>query len=203
MLVVKIGGCNGSGKTSLVRAIIEDNNLQPKYTGKKIEAYYGESKKGVPIVVLGSYANVCGGMDTISDKFERLALIERYVIETPAKFSAASQNGIVIFEGLITGKTYGAIGEISDRPSQKGKWLYTFMDTPFEVCVERVLQRRKAAGNEAPFDPERTMRPTYKSCLAVARKAGQQGHHVIAVNHKLPSRKAAAKLLQEVMIHAS
>ena len=131
-------------------------------------------------------------MDTISDKFERLALIEKYLTLKPE---------ILIFEGLITGKTYGEIGKISERPAQHGKWLYTFMDTPFEVCVERVLQRRKAAGNNAPFDPERTMRPTFKSCLGVARNTGAPGHHVIAVNHKLPAKKAAAELLKQVLVH--
>lgn len=192
MLVIKIGGCNGSGKTSLVRAIIEDNKLQPKYDGKKVEAYMGCAPDFSSIVVLGSYKNTCGGMDTISDKEDRLALIRKYMGLMP---------DVLVFEGLITGKTYGRIGEISDMPSQRGKWLYTFMDTPFEVCVDRVLTRRKAAGNLAPFDPERTMRPTFKSCLSVARKAGSVGHPVISIDHTLSPTKAAKRLLNEAQAH--
>lgn len=183
-IVVKLGGCNGSGKTSLVSDIIFRAVSEPVTPrgARRPEAYRG-MYEGIPVYILGSYENVCGGMDTISDKEDRLKLIKKYVLK----------DGIVFFEGLITGKTYGAIGEISDK--QKGRWIYAFMDTPFETCVERVLQRRKARGNMAPFDPERTMRPTFKACASVARRAQEMGHEVVLVNHKLAPAKASTHLL--------
>jgi hypothetical protein len=107
-------------------------------------------------MVLGSYASTCGGMDSISDKEERLAFVKY----------ACKPGRIVVFEGLITGKTYGKLGELSEAHYKRkaGRWLYAFMDTPFDVCAARVLQRRAAAGNANPFDPERTMRSTFTSC---------------------------------------
>lgn len=173
MPVIKLGGCNGSGKTTLARAFLERFKLQPILTqGRKVQAY-GAEHKGQKYVLLGSYATVCGGMDTISDKLVRLALIDKY----------AEPDTVLMFEGLITGKTYGAIGAFSEESAQFGSWLYAFMGTPFEVCVERVLQRRQAKGNAAPFDPERTMRPTYGSCEGTARIAAERGHKVYTVDH--------------------
>lgn len=197
MYVIKIGGCNGSGKTSLVRAIIEGHGLNPIHNDKgKVEAYGGKLKTGEPIAVLGSYVNVCGGMDTISDKHDRVALLERY-LALGGPLSTTRRSGILIFEGLITGKTYGKMGEISSRPEQQGKWIYTFMDTPFEECVRRVLERRAAKGNNAPFDAERTMRPTFKSVQSVRAKAKAAGYHFIHdVDHTQTPKVAAATLLK-------
>lgn len=191
-VVIKVGGCNGSGKTTLARAMLKlYPEMVPIRQGAKIRGYVGGAVGKPNLYVLGSYENVCGGMDTISDKEERLSLVRRY----------AEMRGdqIVFFEGLITGKTYGAFGVMSEEPKHMGKWLYAFMDTPFDVCVERVLQRRAAKGNTAPFDPERTMRPTFKGVAAVARRAAEAGHKVVMVNHKSKPETAARALLARAM----
>lgn len=190
--VVKIGGCNGSGKTSLARAIIELSDAKPfkPRNWRKVQAYMG-LWEGIPITVLGSYENVCGGMDTISDKDVRFKLVKDY----------SALTGIVFFEGLITGKTFGALGALSNE--QRGRWLYAFMDTPFEVCVERVLARRAAKGNLAEFDPERTMRPTFKSCTATMHRAATEGHSVYDVMYRMEPRVAAMDLLRKATSYAN
>lgn len=196
-IVVKLGGTNGSGKTSVARALLEiiqhkyvnlpnGNQSTEDYAGGRIESYGGELV-GLTWVVLGSYKNVCGGMDTISDKEVRLDMIHRGI----------EDYDVVFFEGLITGKTYGAIGELSEKPPHK--WIYAFMDTPFDVCVDRVMARRAAAGNAAPFAPERTMRPTYKSVQATSLRAGKQGHKVLWLPHKQPPKILANLIIDEVI----
>jgi hypothetical protein len=170
--VIKLGGCNGSGKTSVAKAVMDLAEVMPfRWTGnRKSPNFYDGQWQGRPVVVLGSYESACGGMDTISDKDERVAMI-KWAIEN------IDDNGIVFFEGLMTGKTYGALGAMSEVHKAMGTpWLYAFLDTPFEVCVERVLTRRKAAGNHEPFDPERTMRSTFDSCLHLREKL--QGERV-------------------------
>ena len=197
MKVIKIGGCNGSGKSSLVRELLALASVgaEPKLhygKGIKVDAYKvpptQQPRKYIrpPLIVLGDYSSPCGGMDTISDKFKRLELLERYAIE----------DNIVVFEGLITGKTYGAIGDISERATHKGHWLYCFMDTPFDTCVERVLKRRAQKRNFNAFDPDRTMRSTYKAVQSVAKRAAAEGHSVYWINHKSTPQQAAANLLQ-------
>ena len=203
-IVVKLGGTNGSGKTSVAKALL--NMMKDKYAtdSKDVDhnlpapckvAYYTGRLDRKMWSVLGDYRNVCGGMDTISDKLERLKLV-RYVAEKHAD--------VTFFEGLITGKTYGAFGAMSEEPQHKGRWIYAFMDTPFEVCVERVKARRYAAARakglpQPPLlDAERTMRPTYKSVQAVAKRAAVQGHKVVWLPHKLKPEHIAQYLVNEV-----
>jgi hypothetical protein len=137
-------------------------------------------------------------MDTISDKDDRLELVRRMIS------GKGHADRIVLYEGLITGKTYGAMGELSEK---KGDWIYAFMDTPFDVCVERVLARRAARGNTEPFDPERTMRPTFRSCEALSRKlidGTLPGHDVYHVNHKQQPATAAKNLVSYALkFHAT
>lgn len=201
--VVKLGGVNGSGKTSVARGILrlmDDRETQPVelLSGKKSVVHYG-TYNGVDLCVLGKYEAACGGMDTISDKYDRFNLVAE----------SATKGLIVFFEGLITGKTYGALGGLSEQHlnAKVGKWLYAFMDTPFDVAAERVMQRRLAAGNTAPFDPERTMRSTYTSCTrlasylkgeAVGRNVVRQ-QPVIMLNHKHTPAKLAKALLAKAL----
>jgi len=187
MIVVKLGGTNGSGKTSIARALMEMMGQSiARHHGGKIQAYSGKVE-GRVWAILGNYENVCGGMDTISDKNIRLAMVRHW--------AENAHVDVVFFEGLITGKTYGAFGAMSEEPQHIGKWLYAFMDTPFEECVARVTQRRQAKGNEAPFDAERTMRPTYKAVNSVALRAATVGHTVYKVPYQLTPAQAASSLV--------
>lgn len=197
MTVVKLGGCNGSGKTTIARAVLELSNAKPEHDAKigtKNPNWYLGEYDGHRVAVLGSYETVCGGMDTISDKDDRFNFVKKM----------AKGFDIVFFEGLITGKTYGALGELSEKHFDKDiLWLYAFMDTPFNVCVKRVLKRRKERGALGAFDPERTMRPTFTSCerlrgklLSAALPVNTEWMHCVHdVNHKEPALEEAKKLL--------
>lgn len=170
MSVIKLGGCNGSGKTSVARGLLDAMTKQKRHeyqlkSGKTGVFYRGRYDfTGVDVYVLGKYDNVCGGMDTISDKEDRFSMVQ--------DLSESNPKAIVFFEGLITGKTFGALGDLSvAHQALNIPWLYAFMDTPFDVCVDRVLMRRARAGKaDEPFDPERTMRPTFNSCTRLAQK---------------------------------
>lgn len=197
--VVKMGGCNGSGKTTVAKEVMKLTDAKPKtWKGtRKSPNYYEGVYEGFPVLVLGSYETACGGMDTIGDKFERIAFVEW----------AAKANRIVFFEGLMTGKTYGALGTISEShvAGKRGTWLYAFLDTPFEVCGDRVRNRRVAAGNYAMFNPERTMRSTFNSVQHLYEKIRQERqakigdqpypHPTIMLDHTLKPVALARRLL--------
>lgn len=188
MTVIKIGGTSGSGKSTLVRGIFSISKFVDKRYGERGKVLVNEYRyKRVPLYILGSYENVCGGMDGISDKEERLRLIKQYI----------DKPGITIFEGLIVGGTYGEIGALSE--AQKGAWLYAFMGTPYEECVKRVLKRRKAAGNDKPFDPEKTLKGKLRACESVAARAHTEGHHIHWVNHLLKPEESAKHLLDAAL----
>ena len=188
--VIKLGGCNGSGKTTLARAVMDLAGVQPCTvllpSGKWTKVYLAKYE-GHHLVVLGKYDTACGGMDTISDKNDRLWLLDVY----------CKRGNIVFYEGLITGKTYGAMGELSEKHvrSKKGIWLYTFMDTSFDDCVSRVLQRREAKGNDSPFDPERTMRPTYRGIENLRNRVNTDNLHEMFVVSGSATPKVSARAL--------
>lgn len=200
MSIIKLGGCNGSGKTTVARALMKHvgGMREEPYmltSGKKTKLYRA-CYSNIELFVLGKYETACGGMDTISDKFDRYDMIQD-ISQRDAK------HRIVFFEGLITGKTYGALGDLSEQHlKRKIPWLYAFMDTPFDVCVERVLQRRAAAGNDAPFDPDRTMTPTFNSLQRLEQKLKDgtlHPHPTFRVAHTLKPETAAKQLLNAAL----
>ena len=198
MAYIKIGGTNGSGKTCLARAFMKLWDFKPAtFPGKtKVAQYVAQIKPGQPlsnkfnkVVVLGSYETVCGGMDTINSKEVLRPLVEQYC-------TAKDRRTLVLLEGLLVGGTYGYLGALSER--SKVPWLYVFMDTPYEVCLARVMKRRTKRGNDKPFDGMKTLYGKIRGCKAVAEKAAVAGHPVYWVNHRLNPAQQVKALLKEV-----
>lgn len=105
----------------------------------------------MPVFVVGSYENTCGGTDGINTQEE---IAERVV--------KAHALGHVLVEGLLMSKS-SAGGHVAPILKDHGA-IFAFLDTPWETCLERVLQRRAAAGNDKMFDPGKTMRSAYEQC---------------------------------------
>lgn len=153
--IVNIRGCNGSGKTTIVRRFLEKLSVQPlggkpgRPAGYQVDA----SPWGInaPVFVVGSYENACGGTDGINTQEE---IAERVVKAVPL--------GHVLVEGLLMSKSSNK-GHVAPILKEHGA-IFAFLDTPWDVCLERVLNRRKQAGNEKPFDPDKTMRSAYEQC---------------------------------------
>lgn len=165
-MIVQIRGCNGSGKTTVVRRFLDKLPSEPlggkpgRPAGYRVDA----STWGilVPIYVVGSYENTCGGMDGINTQEEATDRIVR-----------ASTLGHVLAEGLLSSKS-SAGGHMAPILKEHGA-IFAFLDTPWETCLERVLQRRATAGNEKPFDPDKTMRSAYEQCHRSAELLGEAG----------------------------
>lgn len=153
--IVNIRGCNGSGKTTIVRRFLEKLSSESlggkpgRPAGYRVDA----SPWGIqaPVFVVGSYENTCGGADGISTQEE---IADRVVKALPM--------GHVLVEGLLMSKSSDK-GHVAPILKQNGA-IFAFLDTPWDVCLERVLNRRKEAGNDKPFDPDKTMRSAYEQC---------------------------------------
>lgn len=148
--VIKIHGCSGAGKTTAVRELLtHSENIFGQYTviansAKKIEAYQiGIQHVERPIFIIGSYQNNCGGVDTITDVQDVMDLVDKY-----------ADQGHVVYEGLLQSTYYGRMGEWSRKWGDN--FIYAFLDTPKEVCVERVIARREANGTKTKFNPDMT-----------------------------------------------
>ncbi len=164
--IVNIRGCNGSGKTTIVRRFLDKlpahalGGKPSKPAGYRVDA----TSWGImlPVFIVGSYENTCGGTDGISTQEE--------IAERTTK---AHGHGHVLVEGLLMSKS-SAGGHVAPILKDHGA-IFGFLDTPWDTCLSRVLARRAAAGNDKPFDPEKTMRSAYEQCHRSAELLTQAG----------------------------
>lgn len=184
--IVKIHGASGSGKTTAVRVLMEaasSMGIIHSTTGK-VEAY-NLVLPGLDhhVFVIGSYENNCGGVDTIPDYRDVLALLDRYHL----------LGGHVVFEGLLQSTYYGAMGDHSRKYGPE--YVYAFLDTPKEVCVERVNSRRAANGTKTKFNPDNT-RKKWDTIERLHARVEEMGHNVVTINHKAPILPQMMEILQ-------
>lgn len=168
--IIKIHGCSGSGKTTLVRNImsldeaprkIGDNPSRPKGYAVLVPGLTS------PIHVVGSYENDCGGMDTIPDVKDGIALISEFAVW-----------GNVIHEGLLQSTYYGVMGEHSKQYG--ADYIYAFLTTPIDLCLARVAERRARVGNTRPWNPENT-RDKHRTIERLANRVQAMGHTMLFI----------------------
>ena len=145
-LVINIRGNSGSGKTHLTREFMALCRPVFSYPIARVQEdqllLYGKQKWAV----LGRYTAACGGCDGIHSQQEIINRVERYT----------AQGMNVWLEGLLVGSIYGAVGAYSERFGDR--WVFAYLDTPFELCIARIKARRAAKGTAAPLNEQRTAR---------------------------------------------
>jgi hypothetical protein len=187
--IIKIHGCSGAGKTTAVREYMRlgEATATTTYNGKP-EAYQVRFPDMYHhTYVLGSYENTCGGMDTVGSAAEVMALVDRY-----------APQGNVIFEGLLQSTYYGAMGTHSRKYGDR--YIYAFLDTPIELCLERVVARRAASGRNNKFNPQLTMdkHKTIDILRMKLQNGAQMGfrHQVAILKHDQPLAPQLLELLK-------
>ena len=137
--IINIRGTSGSGKSTLVQKFLQFHPHDPivntlsDWKKEKIVAYrcshYG--KPDWQTFVLGRYETQCGGWDAMSYKGSHEDLEQMAM--------AAAAKGHVIFEGLTVSSSYTRWLNVSK--AYPGSMVFCFMDTPEQVCYERILAR--------------------------------------------------------------
>lgn len=143
MTIVNLRGTHGSGKSTVATQILAMFPNDPYGSGRKPDGYtvfLPRTRKTLAIV--GSYATACGGCDGI----------QPYADIWPRVEAAAADHDHVLFEGALISTTYGSIGLASEPLG--GDFVFAFLDTPQEVAVARVNQRRAARGAAPLADPK-------------------------------------------------
>jgi predicted ABC-type ATPase len=157
-------GTNGSGKTTIVRAVTAKLTKLKDYTTRNgVFTTIYTTPKGEAVAVIGKYNNTCGGCDTV----KRV----RDVIDAIAEVSLHAH---VLFEGLIVGSLQQLTKDIADACPHAVLHARALSTTPDE-CIERVLARRVAAGNDKPFDPTKSLLTKVKPVISAARKLDEWG----------------------------
>lgn len=143
--ILRISGTFGSGKTTAAREFLKLPHEEMLGSDGKLKGYKIDAGLRSPVFLLGSYRNVCGGCDGIATQAE---IAERILKAHPL--------GHVIYEGaLVSGSGLAGAVTIATQPTRCS--VYAFLNTPLNICIERVKGRREAAGNDKPFNPKNTI----------------------------------------------
>lgn len=185
-IILRIAGTFGSGKTTAMRGFFNYPHTV-LMSGKKIAGYQVDaSSAGIsePIFVVGKYDNTCGGTDAIKTQ-----------AEIAEKILKAHPHGHVLYEGALVSAS-GLAGQVTQAIHPTGCDVYAFLDTPQDLCVERVKGRRLAAGNDKEFDPKNLIDKfeSVVNCYKNLRKEGT--YDVRLVDHTDP-HPALVEIIKE------
>jgi hypothetical protein len=147
-MIINPRGTSGSGKTTIVRGFFDaatsktslgDNPKKPEGYDLVIPGVHRH------VYIVGSYENVCGGCDGIGTQDEVCERVRAY-----AEF------GHVVFEGLLVSASFARYAELDCEMKEKHgqNTIWAFLDTPLDVCLERINSRRQARGQMEPVNPE-------------------------------------------------
>jgi len=170
-LIVNVRATSGGGKTFLVRQIMKHYGILapiPPIPTPGIKTWGYLLMGG--IYVLGRYDAVCGGADTVGSFGE---IVRRINLHADCGCPA-------IFESLLWSTTFKTSDEFAK--STPHHVIFGLMDTPLELCHQRVLARRHAAGNDKPFPVEKLV-TKYRSCWSAQARLRDSKHDTRSVPH--------------------
>lgn len=174
-MIVNIRGTGGSGKSTVVRRIMEHypNRVPINVLGRKQPQAYrcfrvehdgtaGSDPvySAKPLYVVGHYETACGGGDTIKTPAEVFDLVRK----------AAETGDDVLFEGIIS-------QDDTTRTIELARTLpltVLFLNTPLAECLAGIQARRDLRGDERPLNPKNT-ESRMKRCLSHYSKLRDAG----------------------------
>lgn len=149
-MIINIRGTNGSGKTTLARAFQPTGTVKvdlvqyPAPTNKDPLGHkavtgmvYHSTDLGT-ICCVGSYDQAQGGLDTVPS----------FAIQQAAVGRAALVYDHVICEGILASTVAGSWVTAFDaiQVATGQKVVIAYLNTPLEVCLQRIRGRQRAAG---------------------------------------------------------
>jgi len=145
MTIINIRGTSGCGKSTVVRALMGDNAEPLPNEKGRVENYRIPGVDGKPdTYIIGRYETACGGCDGVKTQNEICNRVRHF-----------SKLGNVVFEGLLISHLHSRYRDLA-RELGEEDFVFLFLDTPLEVCLDRVRARREARGNMKPLNPKNT-----------------------------------------------
>lgn len=180
-MIINIRGTHGSGKSTVVKTIldryesdVESSNDKGKPNNYIVSIPWLKRK----LYVIGSYVTACGGCDGIQPYTEIWPRIEKF-----------AELGHVMLEGALVSSSYGNIGRASEIYGDD--FVFAFMDTPIEVCIERIRQRRLSKGNDKPLNPANTIKKFEAVERSIRIITKDKCRNVVMIDH----RRAVSQVL--------
>lgn len=152
-MIINIRGTNGSGKTHLARQLIGSDAQTidlveyPSPTKKEPNRTRFVEGWGTPgeYLAIGSYKQGCGGMDTIpSFELQQAAVLRASDWDG---FGVIPAPQTIVCEGVLASTVAGSWLSFFSG-FNKREVLIAYLDTPLELCLERIRARQIAAKGE-------------------------------------------------------
>lgn len=134
MKIIQIRGNNGVGKTTMVREFIKKHDSE--IVSINVNKREIECHKINDIIIIGRYdKNACGGCDSAIKTADELK-------EVIAKIIRQLKPGVLIFEGVMYGKTVKFTEEIySFARKAHYDFLAVCLEPSFETSLARIYER--------------------------------------------------------------
>lgn len=159
MTIVSIRATHGAGKSSIVRKILDKyphELVEPDRKGRPKGYVVSLSAPYADLFVVGPYHTACGGCDAVQPYARILDLINY----------GAQHHEHVLLEGALVSSSYGSVGGLMNAYATSSvpglerhpprDAVFAFLDTPLDLCLERIARRRAAKGNFEPLNPKNT-----------------------------------------------
>jgi hypothetical protein len=199
--IYNIRGTNGSGKSTLARSFIRgDVTASPNRPGvpgsplmldltsypsptkkdparRRIVEGYGNPGEQLDVLVVGSYRTACGGLDAVPDFETTFKALDGAITIMRGQGKAPEQ--AIIAEGVLASTVWGSWGAYAaELPARlDAQVAFCYLDTPLEVCLERIKGRQRAAGKEREIKTK-LVSDKILAIQATRRKAIEAGHLV-------------------------
>ncbi len=184
MAVFDLRGTHGSGKSYVVHTLLRRYGNRPllgQENGKGRPEVLGHYMPRLGLAAVGPYTKVCGGCDAVRTQDEVCGRVRSF----------SQEYGKVILEGILVAHTYSRYLALA---REMRDYTFLFLDTPLEVCIERVKARRLERGNAKPLDPRNVIRDHERVHNVLPGLFREAGLRVVV----LPWRDAVAKALEVI-----
>lgn len=182
--LLQLRGTSGSGKTTAMKKLIDVIGAKPIAMNDRMtknEVYRGSfvGYDDVKVYILGDYSphRSAGGCDTIPTVQQVIDLVEKY----------SKAKTLIVFEGLLLAHSWGAMGEYAHEKFGP-RYINAFLDTPEDLCLERVVQRRASKGRDTEGDRaakiEKNVRADYYRVQLCYERVVARGGKRVDINHK-------------------
>lgn len=142
--VLDVRGTHGSGKSTLVRKILETYEAKAVTENGEHLGYYAAA---IDCGVIARYTETGGGCDGIKTADEVVRRVKLF----------HSRYRTTVFEGVLVSHTFSRYARLADELGRENYW-FLFLNTPLETCISRVERRRRAKGNLKSLDPKNVIK---------------------------------------------
>ena len=225
--VYNIRGTNGSGKSTLARAYSKPpegeelsmsgpldlhwyhSPTQRDPDRRKSVEGFGITTPKLSTVLVGSYKTACGGLDAVPDFARSFSAINKAVKLLEVSATPGSEQA-VIAEGILASTVWGSWGDYAMKlrtgqaavPSNTARVAFCYLDTPLEVCLERIVRRQEAAGKVREIKRE-LVEDKVRAIAATRRRALEAGELVYDIPYQDAERAFRALLTNDLVACAS